>query len=117
MIRLRELREEKGITQIEFAKIFNLSASTIGMYEQGRRAPDITTLSRFAEYFGVSLDYIAGNSLQPNSNKKIPKDLKRILEEEEITLNGRAMSAEDKEKIYKVIEAMYWDAKEQNRRK
>lgn len=73
MIRLRELREQKGITQIEFAKIFNLSASTIGMYEQGRRSLDVTTLSKFADYFDVSLDYIAGNSSSPKSDKKFPR--------------------------------------------
>lgn len=49
----------------------------------------------------------------PLNQIKSSQGSKKILEEEEITLNGRAMT----EEIYKVIEAMYWDAKEQNRRK
>lgn len=41
---LRKAREEKGLTQAEVAKLLDMSASTIGMYEQGRRDPDTDTL-------------------------------------------------------------------------
>lgn len=62
---LRQLREDKGITQAELGKILSISPSTIGMYEQGRRSPDYDTLNKIADYFGVSTDKLLGrDSLQ-----------------------------------------------------
>lgn len=60
--RLRELREERDMTQRQLADVINLSPSTIGMYESGRRDPDSATLRRIAEYFGVSTDYLLGRT-------------------------------------------------------
>ena len=116
MKKLRELRLKNGYTQQQVATAIGKTYQAYSYYENGKRDPDTETLKLLADFFSVSVDYLL-ETQQNVENKKIPKDLKRILEEEEITLNGRAMSAEDKEKIYKVIEAMYWDAKEQNRRK
>ncbi len=56
--RLKLLREEKDIKQSDLAKKFNISASTIGMYEQNRRTPDFTLLSSLADFFNVSVDYL-----------------------------------------------------------
>lgn len=60
MIKLRELRESREITQLELANALNISPSTIGMYEQGRRSPDPETLSMLADYFKVSIDHLLG---------------------------------------------------------
>lgn len=60
--RLKELREEKDIKQSELAKIFNISASTIGMYEQNRRTPDYSILSSIADFFDVSVDFLLGRT-------------------------------------------------------
>ena len=59
--RLKTLRKRDGITQTEFAKIFNVSSGTIGNWETGAREPDYQTLLRIAEYFGVTTDYLLGN--------------------------------------------------------
>lgn len=56
--RLKILRERKGLSQSDLATKFNISASTIGMYEQGLREPNIERLNQLAEFFGVSLDYL-----------------------------------------------------------
>jgi len=56
--RLKLLRNEKNITQSDLAKLLEVSPSTVGMYEQGRRDPDTKTLAFLAEYFGVSIDYL-----------------------------------------------------------
>lgn len=60
--RLRELRSEKGLTQGELAKQFSLKASTIGMYENGRRMPEIKTLLTMADFFNVTTDYLLGRT-------------------------------------------------------
>lgn len=43
MIALKKLREEKRMTQAELSKALEISPSAIGMYEQGRRVPDVST--------------------------------------------------------------------------
>lgn len=60
--RLKELREEKELKQAELASLFNISPSTIGMYEQNRRTPDFALLNSIADYFGVSVDYLLGRT-------------------------------------------------------
>lgn len=56
--KIKQLRSERGITQGELAKVLGVSASTIGMYEQNRREPDIATLNKLSKYFHVSIDYL-----------------------------------------------------------
>jgi transcriptional regulator with XRE-family HTH domain len=60
--RLRELREERGLTQKELAQALGLSSkSTITNYEQNDRDPDYETLIKIAKYFEVSIDYLLGH--------------------------------------------------------
>lgn len=61
MLMMKKLREDKGMSQAELAKVFNISPSAIGMYEQGRRVPDVDLLARMSAFFGVSIDYFIGN--------------------------------------------------------
>lgn len=68
-IRLKELREEKGLKQSELAKIFNISPSSIGMYETDKREPDDNLKMRFAEFFNVTVEYLMG--LDKTSNKRL----------------------------------------------
>ncbi len=63
MLRLKELREKRNITQLEFSRAMGVAASTAGMWEQGRREPDSETLKSIARYFNVSLDYLMGNDI------------------------------------------------------
>ena len=56
MMRLKELRAEKGATQKEVAEVIFCSPLVYSRYERGEREPDIDTLCRLANYFEVSLD-------------------------------------------------------------
>jgi len=56
--RLRLLREEKELNQIELSKVFSLANSTISQYEAGNRLPDAHTLEKLTSYFNVSVDYL-----------------------------------------------------------
>ena len=56
--RIAALRKAKRMNQTQLAKLLQVSPSTVGMYEQGRRAPDLNTLVQLAELFDVSLDYL-----------------------------------------------------------
>ena len=56
-MRLKELRESKGLTQKEVAEIIGYSEISYARYENGKREPDISTLCKLAEYFNVTVDY------------------------------------------------------------
>lgn len=56
--RLTALRKGKGYSQARLARELNLSPSTVGMYEQGRRVPDLGTLITLAQLYRISLDYL-----------------------------------------------------------
>lgn len=60
--RIRDLRNQRGVSQAVLAKTLNVSKSTIGLYEAGETLPDAQTLRALAEYFGVSGDYLLGLS-------------------------------------------------------
>ncbi len=59
-IKLKELREKKGISQYRLADELKLSQSAIGNWEAGKREPDFATIQRIADYFGVTVDYVLG---------------------------------------------------------
>lgn len=63
--RISKLRTEKGLNQRDFASILGVSNGTIGMWETGKRQPDLGTVKKIATYFGVSIDYLLGNIDHP----------------------------------------------------
>lgn len=60
--RIRDLREDNDLSQPECAKKFYVSKNTYIRYETGERIPPIDFMERVAEYYGVSIDYLAGNT-------------------------------------------------------
>lgn len=60
--RLKELRESNNITQKELAAALDMTPAAIGLYEQGRRLPDLNILLKIADYFNVSVDYLLGRT-------------------------------------------------------
>ncbi len=68
-MKLKELRKEKGISQLKLALILNTSQNTISRYETGEREPGINELIKLAEYFNVSIDYLVGRTDNPKFSK------------------------------------------------
>lgn len=58
--RIKELRQNKKLTQEEFGKIFGIVKSTVSMYESGKSTPDDELKKKIANYFNVTLDYLMG---------------------------------------------------------
>ncbi len=67
-MRLRELRKQKKISQLKMSIDLNMSQNTISRYETGVREPGISELIRFADYFGVSVDYLLERTENPEMN-------------------------------------------------
>lgn len=58
--RLKELRREMKMSQIELAKKVGFSVVSISKFETGTFEPRMFTLIIFAEFFNVSIDYLTG---------------------------------------------------------
>ena len=67
--RLRELRKAKGYTQLKVAMDLNINQNGISRYESGSREAGYDLLVRFADYYGVSVDYILGRTENPKVNQ------------------------------------------------
>lgn len=58
--RIKELREYKGIKQIELAKVLNVAPPRISEWEAGKKRPVYEDLIAMAAYFEVSVGYLLG---------------------------------------------------------
>ena len=59
-LRLKELREEKGLSQVQLAKDLCLSQPAIAKWESGARKPDIDLVIKIAKYFNTTTDFLLG---------------------------------------------------------
>jgi transcriptional regulator with XRE-family HTH domain len=73
--KLKELREKKGLSQIEFAKLTNLTRSAISMYELEKREPNLNTLITFAKFFNVDINTL----LEFNNIIELSADEKELI--------------------------------------
>ena len=62
MNRIKVLRLEKGLTQAELGQTVGVIQTAIGKYERGELEPNISLLTKLADYFGCSIDYLVGRS-------------------------------------------------------
>jgi transcriptional regulator with XRE-family HTH domain len=106
--RIKKLRKERGMTQAELARELDISASSIGMYEQGRREPDKEMFLRLSRYFGVPVEYLMDDSVQLDEPMEvkdfIEKVRRELLEREGLLVNGVPLSRSDIEEIMQAIE-------------
>lgn len=58
--KLKELRLEKGLSQKELGKIFNVCNQTVSFWETGSREPDFDTLKNLASFFDVTINDFLG---------------------------------------------------------
>lgn len=101
MIRLLELRNEKGLSQRAVAQELFISQGTYNNWENGKTQPSIEQLKRLSALFGVSVDYLIGNTDEYGTI-----GLQYNLSTEEIILMGkyRALSKESQGAILTIIE-------------
>lgn len=83
--RLKLLRNEKHLTGEEFGKIFNVTKVAVSNWESGRRFPEQTILTKIADYFNVTTDYLLGRTNERTftvrDEKSICNDLKQIMDD------------------------------------
>lgn len=123
--RIRQLRIINRLTAKEFGDIFNISHSSVSLYESGKRTPNIDLVIRIAKYFNVSTDYLLGITdipyfVSPDYNKDINYDIAKNIEiivnqidiRDNILFNGMLVDAKFtkifKRSIQCLIETFYF---------
>ena len=110
--RLKALRlgQETKKSQKEFGKLFDLSESTIGMYERNERKPDYEILQKFAEYFSVSIDYLITGKESNATKRDLSDDEKEMIaffKNPELNLFFKEMADSPEEQIEELRE--FWE--------
>ena len=83
--RIAFLRDQRGLTQEELATSLGISRAALSHYEKNRREPDTETLSKVADLFQVSLDYLAGRTTQLTTT--LDNDVRQFSDELELSNN------------------------------
>lgn len=76
MNRVKELRKQKHITQEELGKVLDIQKAAISKYENGRAEPSTEVLKKMSSFFGVSIDYLLGNSIAKEANQKVGRGVR-----------------------------------------
>lgn len=97
--RLKRLRTERNLLQKDLARTLGVSTSAYGFYEQGKRQPDLDTLCKLAVYFGVSIDYLLGQT-NLSENASVSADELRLL------THYRNMQKAQKDALQKIAESI-----------
>lgn len=85
MNRIKDLREDRDMRQIDLANATGIDQRTISNYENGKSKPDSDALIRLADFFGVSIDYLVGRINQDfyysQDKRKYIEGIQEALEE------------------------------------
>ena len=89
--RFEQLLKERGVTAYRVAKDANISTSTMSNWKTGRSEVSTSTLQKIADYFGVSIEWLLGNT--EVRNVPDPKDGNALI------INENPLSANERELI------------------
>lgn len=107
---LTHLRRRAGLSQRQLADSTGLSRSTIGMYETGKREPDIDTLRVFSEFFGVDMNTLT--SAQTAADAELAELLETLRNREDMKMLfklAKDATPDDVRRAAKIIEALHND--------
>lgn len=101
--KLRTLRKGRKLTQQDVADRLGLVRATVSNYEVGKRTPHLSLLKKFAEFYGVTLDYFG-----VSTNDEIFELISRARE----VFNNDDISTQTKEELYKEFMRLYLNLKD-----
>lgn len=109
--RIAALRRDAGWSQAELGKRLKVSASAVGMYEQGRREPSADTLIALSEIFDVTTDYLLkGRPIDPADRQAVTRLMRSSLESAQTALSTRTDKPFTRNELAALFAAMLTDA-------
>ena len=105
--RIRDLREDSDLTQDQLCRKLGMHKTTYTNYEQGKHTVPLDFAVTLADFYGVSLDYIAGRTNFPQGAAKpeLKADELRLLE------HFRELSERSKGRVEQLAMQLYEDAR------
>lgn len=118
--RLFQLRKERGETQTEIGNMFGMTRANVSAYEKGKSIPPYDKVVVLAHHFGVSVDYLLGQTDKRNAPEEEPSEEKtidvmqslRILKSDvkdkskRCYMNGRKIADAERQDIIEVINSI-----------
>ena len=68
-LRIRDLREDRDLSQAEIAELLKVHQTTYSDYERGNLNVPVSALHALADFYNVSIDYLLGQTSNPKRNK------------------------------------------------
>lgn len=123
IIKVKQLRKEKGISQSVLAQELGVTLRTVQSYETGKSYPKRREIyQKLAEYFSCDQNYLMTEDATfltdatSQYGTRGANQTKKLLEELSGLFAGGELAEEDKDEMMKAIQDAYWIAKENNRK-
>lgn len=105
---IKDLRRSKKLSQTDFAKIVGVSQTTVTAWETGKAEPSSSAITRIADYFNVSTDYLLG---RPEKSGNIDENtdytaLEKALDNAK-SFDGKPMSDNDREIVRGILKGYF----------
>jgi len=135
---IKKLRELRGVTQAELARYVGVGKTTISNYETGYSTPDTEILTKIADFFSITTDYLLG---RPNATLPLTtfdelssqehhflnesgakfgvrgrRQAEILLERIRTMFDRGEIPEEDRDEFFRAVSDIYFDAKEKNRK-
>lgn len=101
---LKQLRESKGYSIQDVSERTEISYSVYQKYESGARGVGVPALSKLADFYGVSTDYLLGREPEENTSiQLLAKKYNMTAQEEKILNNYLSLEPDTREKIMRIF--------------
>lgn len=108
MNNIKKIRESLQLTQVKVANDLKLSRQVYNFYENGKRNPDMQTLIKIADYYGVSIDYLLGrtNVIKPEN-----------IDEDDLLSKINTADSETKASVEQFLNYLLYEKERKNKEK
>lgn len=105
--KLLALRKQKGASQAEVAEYINLTVAAYQNYENGRREAGYETISKLADFYGVSIDYLFSREPAPDDPiEMLSRELNLNLYEKAIVTAYLAMDTKSRTDLVRMVQTV-----------
>lgn len=120
--KIKQLRNERNMTQPELATALGVTVRTVAYYENGDRQPKKSVVLKLCSIFDISTDYLLSDEdsflldAEDTYGYRGKKKAERIINETALLFAGGELSDEDQDKVFKAMTDIYWKSKEKNKK-
>lgn len=120
--KLKNIREDKGLTQQELAANAGISSRMVQMYESGKSSPRASIAGKLADALGVTLSTLFGEEemlvaqAAEIGGARAKRDIQQIINEVSGLFAGGEIDESEKDEVIQALNFAYWDAKKKNQK-